>query len=179
MRRGRLSIARLLRFFLATALLAGYASSPVELADSAAPAPGEGVAFGRVQLDEEGGQPGLTLFGESKFGLFLTAENSSEAVFVPLGADGAFVWHLPAGRYAIAGFERRRYGTLTGRVNASFAVREGRAAYIGTLAIAFSGLRYAISVVDDYETASKAVLQRFPALQGGMARDLMHLEESR
>lgn len=179
MRRARLSTAHLLLVLLATALVAGCATSPIELAPATVPAPGEGVAFGRVQLIEDGEQTGLTLFGESKFGLFLTAENSPEAVFVPLEADGAFVWHLPAGRYAIASFERRRYGTLTGRVNAGFEVRAGRAAYIGTLAIVFSGLRYAISVVDDYETASKELLQGFPDLREGLARDLMRVEESR
>lgn len=159
--------------------LTGCASSPIDYSALKPLARGEGVVFGRVKLIEEDKEAALSLLGESKFGLFLLPQKASQAIYVPLKEDGTFIWHLPAGSYTIAGFERRSYGTLTGRVFAGYRVFENKATYIGTLAITFVGTRYLIGIVDEYALSSRVLQDKAPGLKMEVISHLMHMEESR
>lgn len=159
--------------------LTGCASSPLDYSALNPPAQGEGVVFGRVKLIEDDKETALSLLGESKFGLFVLPQNTSQAIYVPLKDDGTFIWHQPAGSYTIAGFERRSYGSLTGRVFASYRVLEDKAAYIGTLVITFVGTRYWVGLVDEFESSWRVLQARAPDLKMEVISHLMHMEESR
>lgn len=170
---------RTLTILIAASLCLSCTPSPIALTEIGQLAPNEGIAFGQVQVIENGQEQKLAVLGESKFGLFLQNKNTSESIFVPIKKDGNFVWHLPAGQYRIAGFEWKTYNTLSGQVFAEFTATKAKATYIGTLLIRFHGSRYVISVGDDFEKAAATTLSHFPQLQGKMVNALMSLEARR
>ena len=164
-------------FILIILLLTGCASSPIDLSEIKLLPQDEGIVFGRVKVIEGGKENKLSLFGESKFRLTILPDNSSKAIYVPLKDDGMFAWHLPAGSYTIASFEWHSYGTLGGRVFASFRVLSNKATYIGTLTLSLTGSRYTMFVADDYEASSITFKDKFPNMNEESIRSLMQLEE--
>lgn len=76
-----------------------------------------------------------------------------------LRGDGTFYWSLPPGDYTIAEWEWEVWGhdrgVKSGTVAGQFTVPEAGAAYLGTLTIALSDNRYAVSVKDDHEAATE------------------------
>ncbi len=115
--------------------LAGCASSAIDFSKLESLPPDEGIVFGRVKVIEGGKEKILSLLGESKFGLVLLPENSSDAIYVPLKGDGTFIWHLPSRRYTVASFEWHNSGILGGRVFATFKASKNKTTYIGTLTL--------------------------------------------
>ena len=166
-------------FILIIFLLTGCASSPIDLSEKESLPQDEGIVFGRVKVVERGKEKKLSLLGESKFGLILLPDNSSNAVYVPLKDDGAFIWHLQSGSYTIASFEWRSHGILRGRVFACFRVCKNSINYIGTLTISFSGARYTLFITDEYEASSITFKNKFPDMKKEMIRHLMQTEKRR
>jgi hypothetical protein len=166
-------------FILIILLLTGCASSPIDLSEIKLLPQDEGIVFGCVKVIEGGKEKKLSLLGESKFRLIILPDNSSKAIYVPLKDDGTFIWHLPAGSYTIASFEWHSYGILGGRVFASFRVLKNKATYIGTLTLSFTGTRYTMFVVDEYEASSITFKDKFPDMKEEAIRYLMQMEERR
>lgn len=159
--------------------LAGCAHSPIDLAGMATVPGNEGVVCGQVKLLDRGEPQAVSFLGESKFRLFVTPDDPSHAVYVPLTGDGAFAWHLPAGRYTITSFEWLRHGIISGPIRARFEVTPGKTAYVGTLTILFAAPGYTLAVVDDYPERVAAFREAFPQLTTAPEKQLLRLEERR
>ena len=159
--------------------LSGCASSRIDFTGMESLGTDEGTIVGRVQLFDKEEEQRLSSFGESMFRVLLVPENKSETIYVPLKGNGTFVWHLPAGNYTIASFDRYGPGEVQGRIFASFKVNKNMPTYIGTLVISFNGLRYRIAVTDDYQSSLKYIKKRFPEVGGEMIKSIMYFEEPR
>jgi hypothetical protein len=97
-----------------------------------------GLVFGRIQVVRDGYDQMAYSFGK-EFGWWLTREESDERFVVhALTQDGAFVVNLPAGRYRVTGLIYDEGAAVwEGRLPATFSVKAGEAAYLGTWEIQF------------------------------------------
>lgn len=82
-----------------------------------------------------------------------------------LKGDGTFYWSLPPGDYTIAEWEWEVWGqdrgVRSGTVAGQFTVpADVGSTYLGTLAIALSGPRYAVRVKDNYEKATEKLKEK-------------------
>ena len=172
-----------LGFFFAVALslvLNGCASSPIILSEATIVPQNEGIVFGRVKVMSNGKTKSLSsIFGASTWDIVILPNGSSRAIYCPLYSEGYFYWHLPPGRYAIAGFEEAG-GRSKGRLFAHFTVpRENSVTYIGTLTILFAGARYTRFVEDEYDLAVTKFKSKFPKIKGEITKNSMKMEEQR
>lgn len=159
--------------------LTGCAHSPIDMAGMATPPANEGIVCGQVKLLDRGEEQALSFLGESKFRLFVTPDDPSQAVYVPMKGDGSFAWHLPVGRYTITSFEWLRHGIISGPIRARFEVTPGKTAYVGTLTILYAAPGYTLAVADDYPNRVAAFREAFPHLATVPEKQLLRLEERR
>lgn len=160
--------------------IAGCTTSAINLPESGSIAQGEGIVFGAVRLIGDGEEKKLSsVLGESLFGLFVTGVDTSDAMFIHPNDKGDFAWHLPNGKYQINGFEWRSGIIISGPIEATFQVHKDRITYIGTLVVVLNGSRYAVTITDNYDRATKMFATRFPFFEENISKELMDLEERR
>lgn len=141
------------------------------------------LVFGRIEVDE-GGRP--VAFGgwsgPSAEALFLRIDGEGEEASVSIGDDGRYYLLVPRGTYLLAQVSRR-FDPRT-----AFRVPEGDDAYyLGTLRLdvtsesALLGRSYSLKgvrVTDEFDEARNALVQRFPAFKGSVAKSLLvHSDE--
>jgi hypothetical protein len=143
------------------------------------------LVFGRTELSEGGRPVALGGWsGPSAEALFLRLDGGGEGeeASVSIGDDGRYYLTVPRGTYLLAQVSRR----LDPR--AAFRVPKGDDAYyLGTLHLdvtsepALVGRSYSLKgvrVTDEFDEARQALMQRFPAFAGSVAKSLLvHSDE--
>jgi hypothetical protein len=164
-------------------LLAACAEMPRAPADEAAatPAAGYGRAFGRIQYLDEGKELtwSASLFADT-LTVFVRSASTGQMHYMNLEGDGSFYWPLPAGEYAILGYQLYRSvsnARSTGRLMTTFSVPQpGQAVYIGELRIETGKSRYRFGVLDRYAGTLQRVEARLADGKFPAAKGLMRLE---
>lgn len=99
------------------------------------------------------------------FRLIVLPVGGGEPITHRLEGDGSFFWSLPPGDYTIAEWEWEVWGhdrgVTSGTVAGQFTIpADTSATYLGTIVVALSGSRYAVRLRDEYETATKKLIDK-------------------
>jgi hypothetical protein len=155
------------------------ATSKIDLPEGCRIAGDQGAVVGRLRVTANGrAVPFSSLLGESTGGVFLLAERPGSGGYVPLFADGVFLWALQSGTHRIAGFEYDK-GRRSGRVMAQFEVERGVANLVGTLVVDVVGGRFVTRIDEDDTAALNAFQRRCADVKMDTRKRPMRIEEER
>ena len=160
-----------------------YACATPQVIESVeAPVAGESIAFGSVELFQDGEKKnwGMTWEGDRFCIIPVLPPETSESVCYKVGKDGNFYWSLGSGEHILLGSQIHKGGKSSHmRTRFLLIVPDGvSAVYAGNIQIHEKDYLYTTSIIDDYDNAVKLFNSKYPFQDAKIINRLLVVEDA-